>query len=333
MQEVAKRAGVASSSVSRVLSGFPHVSEVMRNRVMDAVTALGYQPDLIARSLRSGATMTVGFVVGNISNPILSEVVLGAEVRLQEAGYSMLLTNSMNDDSVEARNITLLTQRRVDGLLLAMADERSPAAVAALKASECPLVLVDRELRASDQRHMTVSSVRFRHAEGMQEAVRHLASLGHRRVGLVNGPLGVRPARARSATLRGEARRLGLDATVRNGSFTAEHGFDATLALLTSTTPPTALIAGSNQILVGVLGAVRQLGLEIPRHLSLVTVDAVPLSAFTNPPLATVHRDNHEIGSAAAGLLLELLAKMPPRVVEIPTTYRPTESVGPPNQG
>lgn len=332
MQEVAKRAGVASSSVSRVLSGFPHVSEVMRNRVMDAVTALGYQPDLIARSLRNGATMTVGFVVGNISNPILSEVVLGAEVRLQEAGYSMLLTNSMNDDGVEARNIALLTQRRVDGLLLAMADERSTAAVNALKASHCPLVLVDRELRASDQRDMTVSSARFRHSDGMQEAVRHLASLGHRRVGLVNGPLGVRPARARNVSLRGEAHRLGVEATVRNGSFTAEHGFDATMNLLASTTPPTALIAGSNQILVGVLAAVRKLGLEIPRQLSLVTVDAVPLSDFTNPPLATIHRDNREVGSAAAGLLLELLARMPPRVVEIATTYRPTESVGPPNQ-
>src|SRR5580698_9918271 len=101
MKEVAQRAGVAPSSISRVLSGHPNVSDVMRNRVTDAVAALGYEPDHLAQSLRRGATMTVGFVVGDISNPVLSENALGAETRLREAGYSMLLVNSMTDPQLD----------------------------------------------------------------------------------------------------------------------------------------------------------------------------------------------------------------------------------------
>lgn len=125
MREVAELAGVAMSSVSRVLSGHPDVSEKMRDRVMAAVEQLGYQPDLLAQSLRRRATLSVGFVVGDIANPLLAEIVKGAETTLHEAGYSMLLANSENAPTRDTDHVRLFEQRRVDGLMLSLASEEN----------------------------------------------------------------------------------------------------------------------------------------------------------------------------------------------------------------
>ena len=114
MREVADRAQVAMSSVSRVLSEHPDVSSAMRERVLAAVEELGYRPDLLAQGLRRGATHSVGFLVGDISNPLLAEMVKGAERRLREEGYSLLLSNSERDVEREAESVHLFSQRRVD---------------------------------------------------------------------------------------------------------------------------------------------------------------------------------------------------------------------------
>lgn len=325
MQEVAKRAGVAPSSVSRVLSGHPNVSAVMRNRVIDAVAALGYEPDLLAQSLRRGASMTVGFVVANISNPLISEIALGAETCLRASGYSMLLTNSMNNPALDAEHVRLLAQRRVDGLLLSISSEEYLGTMEAVNRSGIPVVLVDRELNVE----RSLSAVFAEHDIGIAAAVRHLASLGHKKIALVNGPSDLRPARHRAATLRKVSRQLGIGAIVRSGEFTTEHGERATVALLGDKEPPTAIVAGSNQILVGVLRAIRQYRLRIPDDISLVTCDAVPLAEFLIPPLATIVRDHHQMGVVAAELLLETLSGSGPRVQTVTTTYQPTPSVGP----
>lgn len=324
MQEVAQRAGVAASSVSRVLSGHPNVSEVMRNRVLDAVAALGYEPDLVAQSLRRGATMTVGFVVGNISNPLLSEIALGAETRLREAGYSMLLVNSMNKPELDAEHIRLLAQRRVDGLLLSLASEDSPGTLDAVSRAELPVVLVDREMSVRG----SISAVLAEHETGVEAAVRELASCGHRRIALVNGPPDLRPARVRANTLRRVARQLGITSVVRSGGFTTEHGEAATESLLAMPEPPTAIVAGSNQILVGVLRALHHANRRIPEDVSLVTCDEVPLAEFLVPPVATILRDHYEMGVIAASLLLELLSGAPARTQIVPTTFKSSASVG-----
>lgn len=326
MKAVAERAGVALSSVSRVLSGHPDVSPVMRNRVLDAAASLGYEPDLLARSLRSGATMSIGFVVGDISNPLLSHVALGAEVQLRAAGYSMVLANSVNDPALDAEHIKLFWQRRVDGLLLSLADEGAAETTAALSRGKSPCVLVDREVPLDD-----VSAVLSDHSAGTSDAVNHLIELGHKRIALVNGNPRVRPARQREVALRRACRaHSGVVATVRSGAFSPEHGEAATESLLGAGEPPTAIIAGSNQILVGCLRALRRAGVVVPRDLSLVTCDDVQLSEFLTPPIATISRDPGEMGRAAADLLLERIAGQPPQNVTLPVGFRPTDSCAPP---
>lgn len=328
MKQVAHRAGVALSSVSRVINGHPDVSDVMRNRVLDAVAALGYETDMLAQSLRTGATMSVGFLVGDISNPLISQITLGAEVELRESGYSTLLTNSVNDPASDVVHLRLLLQRRVDGLLMSLSDESDTEVISTLAGIRVPGVLVDRDVEGS-----TFASVLSDHKSGIDSAARLLSGLGHRRIGLVNGNPRVRPSRERASALRRFCRKIpGMSAAVKTGAFTPEHGHRATLDLFSAAEAPHALIAGSNQILVGVLRALRELNLTVPQDVSLVTCDDVPLAEFLDPPITTIYRDNEAIGRMAAQLLLEQLAGKPARRVVLPTELRVTESCAAPTR-
>lgn len=327
MREVADLAGVAMSSVSRVLSGHPDVSTAMRDRVMAAVEELGYEPNMLAQMLRKGATYTIGFVVGDISNPLLAQITLGAEVALRAAGYAMLLTNSVNEANLDATHIRLLQQRRVDGLLLSVSDETNEETIAALSSTPTPSVLIDRDLRT----HTNESAVLSDHARGITQAVEHLVALGHKRIALIAGAPHVRPTRERINALE-EAIEAhpGVHAQIRPGAFTEGHGSAATRELLDGRRPPTAIIAGGNQILVGVLGELSSREVRIPADISLVTCDEVPLANFFTPTLATIRRDPYEMGAEAARLLLARLGGADPEAITLPTSFIAARSCAPP---
>lgn len=269
--------------------------------------------------------MTVGFVVANIANPLLAEITLGAETSFQAAGYSMLVTNSMSNPVLDTEHIRLLARRRVDGLLLSVSSENWQATNDAIERSGLPVVLVDRELNL----RQSISSVLAEHNIGIADAVRHLAALGHTRIALVNGPADLRPSRDRATTLRRVSRQLGINCVIRSGEFSAEHGERTMEQLLSQPDPPTAIVVGSNQILVGVLRQLRRSNWQVPNDVSLVTCDEVPLAEFLVPPLATIERDNFEMGALAAQLLLELMNGDEARVAKVPTTYLAAGSVGP----
>lgn len=327
MRQVAAQAGVAMSSVSRVLSGHPDVSKPMRDKVLSAVADLGYEPNMLAQMLRRGATQTVGFVVGDISNPLLAQIALGAEVALRAAGYALLLTNSGHEANLDANHIRLLQQRRADGLLLSVSDETNGETLEALRRATTPCVLIDRDLPL-DQRPSAVLSD---HASGISRAVEYLVQLGHRRLALVAGSAHVRPTRERITALEDAVEaHPGVVCQVRSGAFTETHGAAATRELLAGRRPPTAIIAGGNQILVGVLGELTAAELKIPRDISLVTCDEVPLAKFFTPALATIGRDPYEMGLIAATLLLERLGGAAARTVLLPTTFVPAGSCGRP---
>lgn len=328
MREVAEFAGVAMSSVSRVLSDHPDVSPEMRERVERAVEQLGYQPDMLAQSLRLRATFTVGFIVSDISNPLLATIALGAETTLREAGYSMLLTNSENKPSLDAAHLRLLTRRRVDGLLLSLAAEDDPETVALLEQTDIPIVLVDRELPPS----VEASSVISEHRQGMRSAVESLLDLGHRRIGLILGP-GLRFSRERLLGLRDayEGRGLADESLVLEGTLSEEFGREATEKMLDDSSPVTAIVAGGNQLVSGVLAELRSRGLEVGDDISLVSCDAISVTEFFRPPIAVVRRDNRELGQRAAELLLEQMRDdQPPRQIVLPTEFVQRASCAPP---
>lgn len=323
MREVAKRAGVAISSVSRVLSDSPDVSEVMRNRVLDAVAALGYERDLLAMSMRTGETHSIGFVAINIANPVIAANSVGAENELSKSGYSLFISNSQGNAELDASYIRQFTLRRVDGLLLSIADEESTHTLDALRQFNKPIVLIDRDL-PSDIR---AGAVLHDHASGVVPAAEHLIALDHRRIALISGSPRVRPSRLRAKALRQAAKQhKEVSVSVVPGEYSERHGYETTMKLMQRADAPTAIFVGGNQILVGVLRALRDLKLNIPRDVSLVTCDDLPLAEFLDPPLARVTRDPMNVGLTSAQLILEQIAGAEPRKIVLPTAFTPGES-------
>jgi LacI family transcriptional regulator len=329
MREVAKEAGVAMSTVSRVISGHPDVSPEMRDRVQQVVAQLGYEPHFLAQSLRRGATFSIGFTLSDIANPVIAQYARGAEMVLRQAGYSMMVMNAENDPALDYAHIRFLQSRRVDGLLLLLASERKRATLDMLAKLQVPLVVIDRDL----PKRLRASAVLCDHRAGMAAAVEYLLDLGHRRIALVSWPLDLRPGRERLAGLQEAFTARGLpDTSIQVlGPFTAEEGEQATAALLDSADPPTALIAGTNQLLVGCLRALTKRGLRPGEDLSLVTCDDIPLAELFTPSISTITRDNIAVGRTAAELLLHRLhGRADPETVVLPTTFVPGASCRPP---
>ena len=174
IREVAKLAGVATSTVSRVMNSHIDVSPGMRERVYAAVRDLGYRPDILAQGLRTKTTRAIGVIVSDIADPQLAAAVTGIERRLRAAGYAVFLANLERDVEVDLESIRLLTQRRVDGLIVGLSEERYPATVELLRAANVPLVLLDRDLPSG----VRASRVVFDHASSMQRATRTLLEHG-----------------------------------------------------------------------------------------------------------------------------------------------------------
>jgi LacI family transcriptional regulator len=327
IHDVAAHAGVAISSVSRVLTGHPHVTPEMRRRVLAAAGELRYEPDSVGQSLRRGATKSIGLVFRDVDSPVISRMLLGAESALRRHGYSLMVLNSANLPKLDAENIGSLRRRRVDGLLLSVADEQHGSTVDQLANLRVPVVSLDDEFPA----RLRASQVLFDHAAGVRAAISYLLALGHRRIGLVTGPTSLYPGRARIEAARQMARRApGLDLIAAEGAFTAVHGARGTQALMNAARPPTALIAANVTIFEGLLRVLRARGLAFPRDVSVVACDDVPLAELFDPPITTVWRDMSELCAVGCELLMEILSGGPRRTVVLPTRFIPRASCGPP---
>ncbi|HVW18859.1 MAG TPA: LacI family DNA-binding transcriptional regulator [Solirubrobacteraceae bacterium] len=327
MREVAERAGVAMSSVSRVLSDHPDVSKDMRKRVMAAVEELGYEPNLLAQSLRRQQTRTVGFAIGDISNPLFADIVAAAETRFREAGYSLLLTNSEGRSELDAAHIGLLAQRRVDGIILSVSDEHNPAMLHALGRLDIPVVVLDRNVDVGRSLHVYTD-----HQAGMRNAVNHLLDLGHRRIAMINGQP-MRPVNERRAALEACYADRGLERTyqiLEGGALSdVDYGSRATSQLLSRPDPPTAIIAGGNQLMLGALRVLHARGIRLGKQVSFVGCDDIPISELYDPPISVVRRDNLAIGRCAAEMMLDALRDPEYRADMV----LPTEFVGRPSCG
>ncbi|MDO7881561.1 LacI family DNA-binding transcriptional regulator [Salinibacterium soli] len=329
IHDVATRAGVAVSSVSRALSSHPDVSPAMKAKVFAAAEELGYTPDPGAQSLRSGFTRTIGFVVRDFANPFFGDIIHGVEEALNDAGYTLLVTNSSGDPGREVDRLTLLRQRKVDALLLSSISEASTRTSKAVAGFTRPVVLIDR-----DPRKLKAGSVLLDHAQGVRDATADLIALGHRRIAMITGSTAIRPTRER---LRGyteafEAAGIPIDEALQApGAFSAAFARETTerLLALPPAERPTAIVAGGVQTTIGVLEAFSELGLRPGDDVSLVVCDDLPWLRVMRPRLSVVTRDAEEMGRQAAGLALELIKGGEPRSVTLPTAYEVRETSRP----
>ncbi|MFC4948866.1 LacI family DNA-binding transcriptional regulator [Pseudonocardia sp. GCM10023141] len=325
IRDVAARAGVALSSVSRVLSDHPDVSAAMRARVERAAAELGYEPDLLAQSLRLGSTRTVGFLLRDISNPLFATIARRCEQELRRSGYSMLLTNSDGDVGAELKNLTLLRRRRVDGVIASLASETAETTRSALAELRVPVVLLDREVGG-----LSAGAVLCDHYTGVLTAVSELLRRGHHHVGLVTGSLDVRSSRERR---RGYVAAHAAAGVPVNESMQSFGGFDEGFAksefvrMMSRSPAPTALISGGVGSTAGALRALRQLGRKPGVDIALIVLDEWPLFDVSTPDLASVARDADEIGTSSARLLLDMLAGGEPQTLTVDTIFTPRASI------
>ena len=321
IRDVALRANVALSSVSRVLSGHPDVSPAMRAKVEAAAAELGYEPDFLAQSLRSGHTRTIGFVMRDISNPLFANIARRSEQELRRSGYSMIITSSDGDAQVEAENLHLLRRRRVDGVIVSLVSETAERTVAALRDFTVPVVLLDREVEG-----LVAGAVLSDHYSGVRAATQALLARGHERIALVTGSLDVRSSRERLRALRDAHTEAGVpldERLVVFGTFDPDFAKAEVTRLLTRKVRPTAVLAGGIGPTIGAARALRQLRMTLGDDLVVVALDEWPGFDALAPAMPSVFRDSDELGTASARLLLDMLEGGEPRTETIDTVYVP----------
>ena len=308
--QVAKHAAVSTATVSRVLSRPDVVSPETRRRVMDAVNVLGYAPNSAAKHLRTLRSGQLLVIVPDISNPFFSLILRGIEETASSEGYAVLLGDTQHDEAREERYALMIRRKEADGLIFL--GHRLPQAAADLiRSSPAGCAPIVNGCEFSPQ--LGIPSVHIDNAAAAGEAMTHLYALGHRRIGVVTGPLVSPLSRDRllGVTRAAEAERAEHDLLVMHGDFTIESGSLAGDLLLGRSNPPTAIFCFNDEMAIGALGAARRRNLQVPQHLSVVGFDDVRYAAHTNPPLTTIAQPMQQIGEYAVRLLLDLLNGKP----------------------
>jgi DNA-binding LacI/PurR family transcriptional regulator len=294
--DIARAAGVSPSTVSRALQDHPRISPQKRAEIRALAQQMGYQPSQIARSLVTGRTKTLGVVVTDVTDPFVAEVLKGAEQAGREEGYSLLFATSRGDPGQELLAARLLLGREVDGLIV-ISSRAAGQYAELLKSNGLPLLLVNHEL---DDRH--AHSVRTDNREGIRQAVAHLRELGHSRIAFVAGPEGGRSSRERLEAFREARSALGVPPAsewIVEGKGLLEDGVKAFAVLNSLQQRPTAVICYNDLTAIGLMAAANAAGVYVPRGISVVGYDNIPLSAFTTPPLTTVDQPKEALGRTA----------------------------------
>lgn len=299
MHDVARLAGVSIATVSALINGAPKVSDVRAERIRRAMRALDYHPDQIARSLKVGRTQTIGVVIPDITNAFYPAIFRGIEDAARSAGYGVLLCNSNENAEQERAQLGTLFSRRVDGVLLACSS--GSTVYEASLARRFPLVFVDRIPPGVVDRAICTDNV-----EAGQIATEHLISLGHRRISLLAGNLGLSPHADRLEGFRQAMQRAGLpvrDEYLCAGGMQIEDGQSLAARLLQLKDPPTAIIASNSKLLLGLLHLTRERRIVAPRDLSILTFDEHEWSEYLDPPITAMVQPTYEIGRRAFELL------------------------------
>ena len=295
---VAKEAGVSSSTVSRILNGTAKVSEDKKELVNAVIAKLGFRPDPMARSLAGGKTMSIGVLTQFIDSPFYGEALRGIEDELRKAEYVPLFVSGNWNELEERDRLMLLRERKVDGIII-LTGRLSDKTIKQI-AQTIPLVVTGRSLQAPN-----VISIDFDNFEGARLAVKHLYGLGHEQIAFISGPLDHPDAQQRLDGYQYEIK--ASNRLIATGDFQETGGFVAMNTLLQSRVPFTAVITGNDQMAYGARLALHRAALRVPEDISLVGFDDLPHSAFTLPPLTTVHQSVYEMGAMAAKAMISML--------------------------
>ena len=327
IKDVAESAGLSVATVSRVLNGHPSVSDDARERVLAAAGTLGYRPNVVARSLRTHRTGTIGLVISDVLNPYFTELARAVEEEARELGYSVIIGNADERADLEDHHVRGLLDRRIDGLLVSPADGRSPMTLEAA-AGDTPVVFVDRWIPGC-----ATPVVRADGREAIRDLVAHLYALGHRRLAIIAGPAATTTGRERVDAFRAALAVHGLalpEEYVGRGDFQAKSGRACTERFLNLPEPPDVVFATDNLMALGALDEIGARGLRVPEDIALAAFDDIPWFSHTDPPITTIAQPTAELGRVAVRALADLIAGSPASSTVLPAHLVVRRSCGEP---
>lgn len=309
LADVARLSGVVPMTVSRAINGSGYVSDEVRKRVLKAASQLNYRPNLSARQLKGSKLNAIGVLLPDVANPFSTELVSGVKQVFDEAGFATFIATTNRSPEQEKAGLQAFCDHRVDGMIVATRGTRIGDSVLKRTAQQrIPMVTIGRPVQISG-----VDSVTADHEAGAYDVVKHLLSLGHRRIGF----LGISPEDGHTLrrycgylkALEGAGIHPIPEYTVgppgAPAFATQEDGYEGLMRLARLRRAPTAVFARNDFAAIGALRAAHQLGLSIPGDIAIAGFDNIPLAAFTTPPLTTADQSIRQQGVAAARFLLE----------------------------
>ncbi len=333
IRDVAKRAGVAPITVSRVINNSDYVSDKTRARVEKAIDELGYIPNLLGPSLRFKQTHTLALVLTDITNPFWTKVTRGVEDTASKSGYNVILCNTDESETKQKEYLLLLLKRQVDGILLVpTSSDHRP--IETIQNQNVPVVVLDRYVP-----EIQVDIVRADSENGAYRLVQHLLALEHQHIAVLSGPQQVSTARDRVAGYRRAMTEAGLsdvDKRIFWGQFTQPAGYEMAQQALQTHPRPTAIFAANNFIAAGAMQALHEIGLHVPEDAALVTFDNASHAWILNPFFTAAIQPAYEMGCRACELLLDRLSDCPPphyQEIVLPVEVNICQSSGPVRAG
>jgi LacI family transcriptional regulator len=332
IREVAKAAGVSVGTVSNLISRTAPVSARRQERILAAIRELNYQPSHIARSLKLRCTKTLGMAISDITNPFFPLLVRGAEDAALKHGYLLFTANTDDRVDREREILSVLRERRVDGVLLVMApNDGDVSHITKTLEAGIPIVCVDRV-----PSRIKVDSVTIDNRKSSRECVRHLLAIGHKRIAIITGPAILQTGRDRLQGYRQalEGARIPIDdELILEGNFRIESGYALGRELLNRKDRPSAVFVSNGMMTLGVLQAIDELGLRCPNDIALATIDDLQLA----PRLTAVAQPAYLMGYKGAELLIQRIkskkAPSQPRNIRLAAELKIREStVGPANR-
>ncbi|AOZ89683.1 catabolite control protein A [Bacillus xiamenensis] len=316
--DVAREANVSMATVSRVVNGNPNVKPTTRKKVLEAIDRLGYRPNAVARGLASKKTTTVGVIIPDISSIFYSELARGIEDIATMYKYNIILSNSDQNTDKELHLLNTMLGKQVDGIVF-MGGNITDVHVEEFKRSPVPIVLA-----ASVEEQAQTPSVNINYEQAVYDSVQLLVEKGHKRIAFVSGPLSepINSVRKLAGYKRAlEEAGIAFDeALVAEGDYSYDSGIDALDNLLDQSDKPTAVIAATDEMALGVIHGAQDRGVSIPEDLEVIGFDNTRLSLMVRPQLTTVVQPTYDIGAVAMRLLTKLMNKeqVEDQIVELP---------------
>jgi LacI family transcriptional regulator len=327
MKDVADRVGVSISTVSHVLNQTRYVETDLANRVHEAVESLGYQLNAVARGLRRRETRMIGMVVPDNSNPYFAELARSIEDACFKLGYNVILCNSDEDPAKERAYLSLLAEKRVDGVIF-VDSGGDPHALESFFETNAPVVVLDRKVK-----DVACDSIVVDNQRGGRLATSHLIRGGHTRIGCICGPTKLSSAKERLQGYREvmEAADLPVDPTLtQSGDFHITGGYSAMNCLLDLCPGITAVFACNDLMALGALRAIAARDLQVPRDIAVVGFDGIALADYAEPPITTVVQPIRKMGQLATELVVSRVSggSQPARHFSLKTKLVVRESCG-----